>query len=277
MQMLRTLLQNTAAGDVVATVALLVTLLLVRAAVLQRLRATDFPVESRRRWQVGLRNIVIALFVAGCTAIWAEQLRTLAVSLLAVAVAIVVATKELISCLTGAALRSSAGGIKLGDRIEIKGIRGDVIDFGALTTTVIEVGPGPAIHQATGRIVVIPNSLFLTESCANESLVRTYVFHTLVVPVALPVEVGALEQRLLAAAQEATAEFQDAAREVFSKVADQKNIGAPSVEPRVWVSIPDPEYVELSLRFVTPGDARGRIEQRILRRFLDGGLTPPAP
>jgi small-conductance mechanosensitive channel len=48
-----------------------------------------------------------------------------------------------------------------GDRIENAGIRGNAVDHNALTTTILEIGPGQTSHQYTGRTMVIPNSFFL--------------------------------------------------------------------------------------------------------------------
>lgn len=87
----------TAARDGAATLALFLLLLLGRQMVVQRLRATELPLEVRRRWQVTLRNVALAIFIAGTVVIWAEQIRSVAVSIIAFAAAIVLATKELIT------------------------------------------------------------------------------------------------------------------------------------------------------------------------------------
>ncbi len=284
MENFKELLEATGAAQAVATLTLAFTLVLVRKGALNRLRATELPLEVRRRWQISLRNIAIALFVGGAVVIWAEQLRTAAVSLFAVAVAIVLATKEIITCVSGAFLRTTAGGVKLGDRIEIHGIRGDVIDIGALTTTLIEIGPGPPIHQATGRVLVLPNSLFLGESFANESLAGKYVFHTLVLPLSSSADPFEAEQHLVHAATEATADFAEDARTTLDRLANDRNIDVPSADAKVWIRVADVDRVELSLRFVVPGRLRGRVEQEILRRFLahrgsaaqDGGVPATA-
>src|SRR5919197_4307902 len=61
--------------------------------------------EGRLRWQVNIRTwLLLALFV-GLVAIWAEALRTFAITITAVAVAGVIATKELFECISGYLLR----------------------------------------------------------------------------------------------------------------------------------------------------------------------------
>ena len=71
-----------------------------------------------------LKTGLLLLLLFGAIAIWAQELRTLALSFVAIAAAIVVATKELLMCLSGTLLRSSSRNVSLGDRVEIAGVRG---------------------------------------------------------------------------------------------------------------------------------------------------------
>jgi small-conductance mechanosensitive channel len=81
---------------------------------------TEMPPHDQRRLLVSSRNVFLFLLLVGLALIWAPQLRTLALSLTAVAVAIVVATKELILCLSGAVLRATARAFDVGDWIEVE-------------------------------------------------------------------------------------------------------------------------------------------------------------
>src|SRR5690606_21856396 len=103
-------------------------------------------------------------------------------SVVALAVALVVATKELILCITGSILKTGAQSFKIGDRIQIKDFRGDVIDQNLFATTIMEIGPGKLTHQRTGRVTVLPNSLFVSEPVINESYTHDYVLHVFTVP-----------------------------------------------------------------------------------------------
>ena len=109
----------------------------------------QFP-EARRRWIVNIRNASIFILFVTLLWIWNEPLRTLVVSFIALAVALVIATKELILCLSGAIVRAASKSYGIGDRIEIVGKRGDVVDQDLFTTTLLEIGPGNASHQYTG-------------------------------------------------------------------------------------------------------------------------------
>jgi hypothetical protein len=54
-------------------------------------------------------------------------------------------------------------------------------------------------------------------------------------------------------------------------------IHSPSAEPRVYLRVADPHCVEMLLRFPSPVRRQGRVEQEILRHFLNAYLPRPVP
>lgn len=225
--------------------------------------------EVRRRWLVMARNVAVLTCLLLLVIIWAEQLRTLALSVVAFAAAIIISTKELLMCFTGGLLRSSTAMFGIGDRIEVKKLRGDVIDLTLFTTTVLEVGPEQLSHQHTGRVIVLPNSVFLGEPVVNESYMEDYVLHTTVLPISCKDDWGRIERHLLQAARDACGEFIDAASRHIARIGRLRGIDVPSAQPKVTLQFPKPDEINLVLRFPVPARAKSRVEQRILRRFLE--------
>ncbi|SDT88424.1 mechanosensitive ion channel family protein [Halopseudomonas salegens] len=224
--------------------------------------------ESQRRWLVMARYLAVIACIFLLIVVWADQLRTLALSVVAFAAAIILSTKELLMCFTGGMLRSSAGMFSLGDRIEVKKLRGDVIDLTMLTTTILEIGPEQLSHQHTGRAIVLPNSTFLSEAVINESFTEDYVLHISVVPLSRKDDWSRAERHLLQAANEVCGEFIQAARTHLSRLGKQQGIDVPSVEPRITLLFPKPEEINLLVRFPVPARKKGRTEQAMLRRYL---------
>ncbi len=231
-------------------------------------RATELSVETRRRWAVNLRNGLLFLFILGMIFIWAPQLQTFAVSVFAVAVAFVLATKQIIDCLSGSALRVLTKAYSLGDRIEIGGIRGNVVDHNALTTTVLEIGPGQTSHQYTGRAMVIPNSFIFNHPLTNETYTKKYRLHIVTVPLSTDDDWKTAERLLLQAGEEEAAPFIDEARSYLKKLEGKLWLDAPSAEPRVTIQLPEPGRINLLLRVPCPTQYPSRLEQAILRKFL---------
>jgi len=229
----------------------------------QRLPSSD---KLQLRWASQIRGFSYAILAFGLFIIWAAELQTLAVSFAVLAMAIVWATRETFACIQGAAYRMSSNAFQVGDRINIAGIRGDVIDPGILGTLVFEVGQG---HQRTGRMISIPNSLFMTEPVLNESLGGEYMLHLMTIPVDRNADLAAIEHKALAAAQEACADFLDDVRRPIASRYRRHGLTPPIVDPRVTYQVVDKNTVNILLRIPTPIRLERQVEQRVLRAVLD--------
>lgn len=257
----------------IATLILIVGTVIGRLLLLRTVRRMTAAArkELRLSWSNSVKRTAIAILVGGLAVIWSEELQTVALSLVAVAVALVLAVKELLLCVSGSLLRTSARTFAIGDRIEVNGIRGDVVDHGLLATTVLEIGPG---HRRTGRTVVFPNSIFLSSSMVNETATKQFVLHTIDVPIARGGDWKDAERRLLAAANEACDEYIEPALQHLDAASSQHGLTTLSVEPRVLVGLAAADQVVLHLRVPTKARKKGIVEQAILRRFL---AEAPAP
>jgi small-conductance mechanosensitive channel len=262
--------------DIVKSLILLAMVLIGRLVLMRAVtHSTSLTVETKRRWVLMIRNVIGVVFVMGLVFIWAHELSTFAVSLVAIAVALVLATKELILCLSGTVLRAGSNAYTLGDRIEISGTRGNVIDQNLLATTVLEIGPGHSSSQYTGRAVVFPNSLLLSHPLINETYMKEYVVQVLTIPLAMEDDWQAAERLLLEIAMSECVSFMEEARIHMKQLEGKAWLDAPSVEPRVSIHLPEPGRIDLLLRVPSPAHRTSRLEQAILRRFL-GGFTGTA-
>ena len=251
------------------TGALVLVVVLIRMGIHHTLfKASDLPVETQRRWSVNIRNALLLIFILGMISIWAPRLQTFAVSIFAVAVALVLATKELIACLSGTGLRVLTKAYGLGDRIEIGGIRGNVVNHNALTTTVLEIGPGQTSHQYTGRAMIIPNSFIFEHPLTNETYTKQFRLHIITVPLSTDDDWKTAERLLLRAGKEESAPYIIDAEAYFKKLEGKLWLDAPSVEPRITIQLPEPGRINLLLRVPCPTQYPSRMEQAILIKFL---------
>lgn len=247
-----------------STVILLVVLIVFHSVVGRFLRRHITSSELRRKWLVQSRNGLVLLFLIGFVMIWGEELRTLALSIVAIAVAFVVATKELILCVTGTLLKTGAGSFDIGDRIQVKDFRGDVIDQNLLATTILEVGPGKLTHQRTGRMTVIPNALFVSEAVINESFTQEYVLHVFTVPFKREDNWEAARTAFEEAARRHCEPFLSQARRHMVRFSRQRGLDAPPVEPRVSLQVPTAGEMHLIIRLPVRARERNTLEQAIL-------------
>jgi len=260
--------------DGLKSLILLLTLIMIRTLIVRWIAHNPtLSMESKRRWVVTTRNSVVLAFLIGLVIIWAHELQAFAVSIVALAAAMVLATKELILCWSAAALRVGSKVYAVGDRIQIAGHRGVVLDHDAFATKLLEIGPGQFAHLYTGRVTTFPNSLLFTNALVKENPEQDYGLYTLTVPVKHDEDWQRAEQTLLEAAKQECAPFMDeAARQM--KLLEQANLlEAPSPEPRITIQVPEFGKIHFILRFPAPDRGRSRIEQAILRRYLIGTTT----
>jgi small-conductance mechanosensitive channel len=253
-----------------ASVIVVVLAIIVRMLVTQTISRHVEQPEARRRWIVSIRNWFAVALILGLGAIWGAALRTLAVSVVALTVAFVVATKELIQCISGSVLRTAAKAYSVGDRIQIERHRGDVIDVNFFSTTILEVGPGKPFHLRTGRTIVIPNSKLLVTTVVNESHMRGLVLHMFTVPLSAGDDWESAEKILLEAAEDECKPFVEPARATMEQLERLHGLEGIPLAPRVSLTIPEAGKLDLVVRFPAPVGRQGRIEQAIVRRFLKG-------
>ncbi len=232
------------------------------------IRTSTIPVENRRRWLVNIRNVIIFTMIAGLIFIWASEITSVAFSLVALAVAFVIATKELFLCFSGAVYRAATDAYGVGDCIEINGLRGDVIDQNLFGTTILELGPTPGSRQYTGRAVILPNALLLSHPVVSDTYMGTYVVHFITVPLSVHDDWQAAEKILMRVANAECEPYLQQARKHMLSLEKKHWIDTPSVDPRVTFYLSDPGVIRVQLRIPAPNRKKGRIEQAILREFL---------
>ncbi|MCB9228101.1 MAG: mechanosensitive ion channel family protein [Deltaproteobacteria bacterium] len=221
--------------------------------------------EDRQRWKFYLRNMRMFLIAAGLILIWAAELKALALSIVAFAVAIIVAMKELILCFLGGILQAVTKPFTIGDRIEVGCFRGDVIDQNILTTQLLEVGYKPHFSQYTGREITIPNALFLSSAVFNETAHCKYVLHSFTLNLPRQTDWRKTEKALLKKASELISPYKNYAEKALRQYSTRKSLDLPGLEPRVFISLSDSGSIHLMVRLPVPSKDKGKIEQQLIR------------
>jgi small-conductance mechanosensitive channel len=266
---LHTLLAGKWVSNIVFSAVLILLIAGTRLLVIQIFLRHLSSAEDRKRLISTTRNLAVLLLVAALAAVWANALQSFLLSVLALVAAFIIATKELLLCLSGSFLRVANSAYSLGDRIRWCGVYGDVVDISLLTTTLLEAGPEPSYYMPTGRTVVIPNAKMLDSPLINESRTGPYAVHTVRIPLTADDDLERAHKVALEAIYEVCGNFVDEARTWLHSLEHSHNfVHTPSAGPRIHVYLPEPGKVDLYLRFPTPSRMQGRMEQAVVRRFL---------
>lgn len=250
---------------------LLIPTLLILRSVLLKLHFRSRPhldIEEKRRLLVVSRNMTLIACLLGLFAVWATQIQTFALSMVALAAATVLATKELIMCLSGSLLRAMTKQYSVGDFIEINHIRGRVVDINLFNTLMMQIGPHPQIGQLSGKTVSFPNSLLLSFPVQRDNILGRFVVHTFDIPVPIHLDSDALVPPLAAVLQEKCAPFAAEAAAHLEAVQEQQLFITPAAEARISrVPDNDKNYI-LVVRFASPVAKRLEIQQAVLDEFI---------
>ncbi len=257
-----------ALGSLASTLILFASVLLFRVVVLNAIRRSKSQPEGKRKLVIQIKNATLIILIFGLVIIWASELRNFALSLVAIAAALAIATKEIILCFMGGIYKDSIRAFEIGDRIQVGLYRGDVLDHDLLSTRLYEIGPGDGMHQFTGKIVTVPNALFLSNSIRNEAK-APFDLHTFVVPIAAGLHWKDLEEKLYAACHKECDSYLKEAKQYMRRVQEREGIDVPDLDPRISIHMTSSTEWQLIVRIPVQGLRKSRIEQAILRDFFE--------
>jgi small-conductance mechanosensitive channel len=117
--------------------------------------------DVRRRYQfLLLRRIVVWIVIAIVVAsAFAAELGTLATFAGLLTAGVAVALQNVILSVAGYFFLIGKYGVRVGDRVQIAGVTGDVIDIGLVRLHIMEVDTSVSNARATGRVVVFSNAV----------------------------------------------------------------------------------------------------------------------
>lgn len=257
-------------AEIIESALMIVAILIVRGVVLQAhfRRHPAMDIEDKRRWVVVSRNFTLIFAVFGLAVIWAAQIQTLALSMFAVAAAIVLATKELIMCLSGSLLRASTNQYSVGDYIEVNGLRGRVVDINLLNTLMMQIGPHTLVGQLSGKTVSFPNSLLLSHSVQRDNVLGVYVIHTFDIPVPIHLDSDAIVPDLSRLLDRLCVPYIAEIERHLEEVQTQKLFITPAAQPRITRVPHDDKVYHIVVRFASPVQKRLEIQQALLDEFI---------
>lgn len=156
----------------------------------------------------------------------------------------------------------------VGDRVEIDGIRGDVIDIRLFLTHLLECGNWVDADQATGRVVVVPNGRVFKSPVANYTRDFHHIWDELPVLVTFESDWRKAKELLTQIADEHAAPLSAGAHEQIRRAGQRKMIFFSKLTPIVYTSVKD-SGVMLTLRYLTHPRQRRINQEKLWEAILD--------
>jgi small-conductance mechanosensitive channel len=227
--------------------------------------------DARRRYQFLLiRRIVLwcltAIIIATAFASELGAVTTFAGLLTA---GIAVALQNVILSIAGYFFLIGKYGVRVGDRVNIAGVTGDVVDIGLVRLQLMEITGGPA-PLPTGRVVAFSNSVVFQ---ANSGMFKqipgtSFLWHEITLTLDAKGNYRQVEQRMMEAVNKVFAEYRDRMEVQRRNVERSLNstIGAFTPESRLHLT---QTALEVVIRYPVDLENAGEIDNRVTRAILE--------
>jgi len=250
------------------TVIALLILILVRifAAKLINRKITDDRQRYHTQKIVTYTHTTLMIVVIG--SIWLNGLSSLSTFLGLASAGLAVALHDSIANIAGFFFIEGRKPFRVGDRIEIDQVKGDVIDVRLFEFSVVEVGNWVDADQSTGRIIHVPNSLVMRSPLHNYNIGFEYIWNEIPILITFESNWKKAKGILQQVAKDHAESFSAGAQEQIRRAARKYLIVAGTLTPIVYTTVKD-SGVMLTIRYIVDPRKRRGTEQEIWEDILD--------
>ncbi|HEX3002022.1 MAG TPA: mechanosensitive ion channel domain-containing protein [Methanoregula sp.] len=176
--------------------------------------------------------------------------------------AIVVALRDVIQNMVGSLLVLVSRVFRIGDRIEIRGKYGVVMDIGAFRTTMMTLDKESGDHPS-GNITTIPNGILFREMITNSS--RQFSFTEDEIRITLPFssDIEKIRTIIIAIVRDHTRDISEKAAREIENASDKKYLPAITTEPTVFIHI-DYGQILMVVKYYSDMNRRSEIKNGIV-------------
>ena len=226
--------------------------------------------DARRRYQfLLLRRIVTWALIAVVVAVaFASELGTLATFAGLLTAGVAVALQNVILSVAGYFFLIGKYGVRIGDRVQISGVTGEVVDIGLVRLHLMEIGKEAT---PTGRMVVFSNSVVFqpTAGLFKQIPGTRFDWHEITLTLAAESDYHKVEERLTAAVATVFENYRERMeRQRRSMEQSLGPVSGNSLHPETRLRLTQ-SGLEVVIRYPVELDEANKIDDRIAREVLD--------
>ena len=242
-------------------------------------RATfRYVTDPRRRNQfLLLRRIALWCVMAVIISVaFASEIGAITTFAGLLTIGITLALQNVILSLAGYFFLIGKYGIRVGDRVQVAGITGDVVDIGIVRLHLMEVTGGPS-PRPTGRVVVFPNAVVFQAGAGLFKQIpgTNFLWHEITLTLRPEQNYLQVEQRLLDAVKKVFAGYQDTMerqRRNVERNLQAAQIGSFAPESRLRLTA---SGLEIVIRYPVELSSAAETDDRVTRQLLEAIAREP--
>jgi small-conductance mechanosensitive channel len=234
--------------------------------------------DFRRRYQFLLLRRILLWLVIGITIAFAlaTEIGSLATFAGLITAGIAVALQNVILAVAGYFFLIGRYGVRVGDRVQISGVTGDVIDIGLVRLHLMEMGGSGNYIQPTGRVVVFSNSIVFqpTASFYKQAPGTNFIWHEVSLTLAPDSDIKLAESRILGAVEKVYAGYRERIEQEHRQMQNLLNVRAATPKPVSRLRLAQ-AGLEVVIRYPVELDNAAEIDDHITREVLSAlGKSP---
>ena len=210
-------------------------------------KVTDNATRYRVKKIISLVSYALIILLTIISFTGKVQYFTVSIGLISAGIAF--ALQEVILSTAGWFAIFSTNIYKPGDRIEINGVKGDVIDIGVTKTTLMEIGEWVNSDNYSGRIVQISNAFIFKGSVHNYSSDFPFVWDEINLPIKYDSDISLAKEIILTEAENSLTTYAEFAKKHWQHMVQKYMIEDAIITPTLTLKLTD-NWIEFNLRYI---------------------------
>lgn len=236
-------------------------------------RAIRKKIEGRKEYVINqaVQIILNILEVVFLLMIWSEYIQSLMTLISVTSAAMTIALRELILNFFCGIYIKMKKPFQVEDRIEVKGIKGDVMNISSLNFEVLEISTKEEHGQSTGVIVTFPNSIVFSEPVRNLNKGFKYIWDELTVKVPMDCDLVKNKQELYKIVNniEIIKNIPKKMKAQINDINTTNRVYFNKYDPTIYTKIVD-NHIELTIRYLMHPKKGRFVESVIWNKILEG-------
>lgn len=201
------------------------------------------------------------------TIVFSDKLGGFTVALGVAGAGIAFALQEVIASFAGWLAIMFGGFYDTGDRVQLGGIKGDVMDIGVLRTTIMETGQWVDGDLYNGRIVLIANSYVFKEPVFNYSGDFPFLWDEIKIPIQYGSNYEKAQEIILNIGIEVAGDLTNTSKEKWHSLQNKYRLEDAQTEPMISLVAND-NWAEYTLRYVVGYKKRRATKTALFSKIL---------
>jgi len=227
--------------------------------------------DARKRHQLLLvRRIVTILLMAVVLALGlVSEFASLATFAGFITAGIALALQTVIVSVAAYFFLIGRHGVRVGDRITVSGVTGDIIDVGLVRLSLMELGGAGSDLHPTGRVVVVSNSVLFQGAPFFKQIPGTaYAWHEVAVKLERGSDYTLAEEKLLEAVNSVYSQYREGLEQQHQTLGGLFNIPVSAPSPQARLQLGE-NRLDLVIRYPVTLHRESEIDNQVARKVVE--------